>query len=149
MRFAHYMFFSKLLYMITVFDCFLQKKEPQFSIWGKIFNRISVFPVCAQIDVNCNDNTETVAEIVYPAEDGMTLVYTDSARQALGFVDITDAHNPVPAGIVSLQGEPTSVAVKGNYALAAVNTGDDYTNPSGILEVVGTFLNKITAIHSL
>ena len=79
----------------------------------------------------------------------MTLVYTDSARQALGFVDITDAHNPVPSGIVSLQGEPTSVAVKGNYALAAVNTGDDYTNPSGILEVVGTFLNKITAIHSL
>ena len=99
--------------------------------------------MCAQIDVNCNDDTETVAEIVYPTEDGMTLVYTDSAREALGFVDITDPNHPAPAGTVALQGEPTSVAIKGNYALAAVNTGDDFTNPSGILEVVGNLSEAI------
>ncbi|MET0066332.1 MAG: esterase-like activity of phytase family protein [Candidatus Thiodiazotropha sp.] len=100
------------------------------------FNRIATFPVCSQIDVNCDTDLETVAEIVATSSDGITLVYTDSPQNQLGFVDITDPANPVAGGTLALAGEPTSVAVKGDYALAGVNTSDDYVNVSGHLQIV-------------
>lgn len=114
---------------------------------GSYFNRISVFPICTQIDPTCNTDDETVAEIVVASEDGMTLVYTDSEMEQLGFVGIEDPANPVPMGVVALPGEPTSVAIKGDYALVGINTSADYVDTSGQLvavslstmEVVGTW----------
>lgn len=68
--------------------------------------------------------------------DGMTAIYTDSSLEALGFVDIKEPSAPSALGTFSLPGEPTSVAVKGDYALACVNTSPDYVSPSGVLVVV-------------
>ncbi|QBY01525.1 esterase-like activity of phytase family protein [Rhodophyticola sp. CCM32] len=93
------------------------------------FNRIASFAVVE----NSPEAEETSAEIIAATADGMTLVYTDSPLEALGFIDITDPANPEPAGIMGLGGEPTSVAVTGAYALAGVNTSESYTAPSGYL----------------
>ena len=100
------------------------------------FNRVATFPVCLQLDDSCDTDTETVAEIVAASKDGMTLIYTDSPQNALGFVDITNPTMPQAAGTLALSGEPTSVAVKDGYALVAVNTSTDYINVSGELVVV-------------
>jgi hypothetical protein len=103
---------------------------------SKNFNRIASFPVCSQLDANCNVDDETAAEIVAATADGMTLVYTDSPQEQLGFIDLTDPENPLAAGVIGLSGEPTSVAVKGDYALVGVNTSADFVNVSGHLEVI-------------
>lgn len=66
-----------------------------------------------------------VAEIVDATPDGGTLLYTNSDAGVVGFVDLTDAGNPVPAGEpVDVGGEPTSVGVSpdGSLALVAVQT---------------------------
>ena len=93
------------------------------------FNRIASFPVAA----NLPDAGETSAEIIAATADGMTLVYTDSPAGVVGFIDITDPANPVAAGVFQTGGEPTSVAVAGNFALVGVNTSDSFTAPSGYL----------------
>lgn len=93
------------------------------------FNRIASFMVAE----NLPDAEETSAEIIAATADGMTLVYTDSPGASIGFIDITDPANPVAAGIFMPDGEPTSVAVIGNYALAGVNTSASFTEPSGFL----------------
>ncbi len=99
---------------------------------GKSFNRIASFPVFLNTDIE----SETVAEIVDVSQDGNTLVYTDAETGHIGFVDIVNPANPIAAGVVKLDGEPTSVAVAGQYALAAVNTSESFTNPSGVLNVI-------------
>lgn len=96
------------------------------------FNRVSSFPVYLNSDIA----NETVAEIVAAADGGNTLVYTDGKLEKIGFVNITDISAPTPAGNIDVGGEPTSVAVVGNYALAAVNTSIDYVNTSGNLVVI-------------
>jgi hypothetical protein len=88
---------------------------------------------------------ETVSEIVSASADGRTLVYTDGVRGTIGFIDIANATNPLPAGILALDPDPdddidyspTSVAILGNeYALVGANTSESLTNPSGKLVVV-------------
>lgn len=101
-------------------------------IEGQTFHRIATFPVFLNTDIE----TESVSEIVAATADGMMLVYTDSENEALGFVDIADPANPQPAGLLELDGEPTSVAVAGAYALAGVNTSESFVDPSGTLEVI-------------
>lgn len=93
------------------------------------FNRIASF----QVADNLPSAKETSAEIIAVTADGMTLVYTDSPGASIGFIDITDPSNPAPLGTFMPDGEPTSVAVIGNYALAGVNTSASYTEPSGYL----------------
>jgi DNA-binding beta-propeller fold protein YncE len=52
-------------------------------------------------------------------------------------VDISDPTSPVPTGTVAMGGEPTSVDVLGNeFVLVAVNTSEDFVNPSGKLVVL-------------
>ena len=94
------------------------------------FRRIATFPVFENTDIG----TQTVAEIVAASHDGNTLIYTDSVNESLGFVDITDPEHPRPLGNLSLEGEPTSVAVAGRYALVAVNTssGDPVVTPDAV-----------------
>lgn len=100
------------------------------------FNRVSSFLVCSQTDKTCNTDTETAAEILYATKDGNTLVYSDSPNNQLGIVDISDANMPKAAGTIDLGGEPTSVTIKGEYALVAVNTSKDYINTGGELQVI-------------
>jgi len=99
---------------------------------NQYFNRVSSFPVYLNGDIA----DETVAEIVASANQGNTLVYTDGKMDKIGFVDITNISSPTAAGSVDVGGEPTSVAVVGDYALAAVNTSSDFINTSGNLAVI-------------
>ncbi len=96
------------------------------------FRRIATFPVFTNTDID----DETVSEIVAATEDGMTLVYTDSEKELIGFVDISDPYYPEPDGVVELDGEPTSVTVVGDYALACINTSEDFVDTSGVLVVI-------------
>lgn len=107
--------------------------NPQASHY---FNRVASFAVCQQLDDTCNTDTETSAEIVAATADGNTLVYTDSPAKQIGLVDISDAKNPKKKGTFAIGGEPTSVYIKGNYALVGVNTSASYTQPAGVLKVV-------------
>lgn len=105
------------------------------------FQRVATFPVFE----NTSIATETVAEIVAATPDGMTLVYTDSANQSLGFVDIQTPANPLPLGNLPLPGDPTSVTVRGAHALVCVNTSADFINTSGDLLVVDIAIQTIVA----
>eukprot|EP00928_Gymnodinium_smaydae_P044352 TRINITY_DN2958_c0_g1_i1.p1 TRINITY_DN2958_c0_g1~~TRINITY_DN2958_c0_g1_i1.p1 ORF type:complete len:884 (+),score=132.69 TRINITY_DN2958_c0_g1_i1:137-2653(+) len=114
------------------------------------FNRVATFPVCTQIDAKCNTDSETVAEIVTVTDDGMTLIYGDSANKSIGFVDITDPTSPVARGTLAMGGEVTSVAMtKNDLVLVAVDTSPNYTNPSGSLKVVNTKTKKIVRTMDL
>lgn len=93
------------------------------------FNRIASFPVAA----NLPEAEETSAEIIAATPDGMALIYTDSPAGVLGRIDITDPAAPAAAGVVELEGEPTSVAIGGQHALVGVNTSESYTAPSGFI----------------
>ncbi|MEN9903451.1 MAG: hypothetical protein RLZZ555_16 [Pseudomonadota bacterium] len=104
------------------------------------FNRVATFAVCEQIGSSCESNEETAAEIAAASVDGMTVIYTNSPKREIGFVDITDPANPLPLGALAMGGEPTSVAVLGAYAVVAVNTkpgvADEFSSPAGKLVVV-------------
>ncbi len=113
------------------------------------FNRVATFPVCSQIDENCDTDEETVAEIVAASSDYMTLIYTDSPMNQIGFVDITDPASPVGLGTLELSGEPTSITVTNDYALVAVNTSEDYVNVSGELAVVDIANQSLVATIEL
>ena len=79
-----------------------------------LFNRISTFSICEQVDASCNTDIATNAETIWyftPSSGGTSLVYTDSESQNLGFVDITDPTMPKADGTVPLGGEPTTVRV--------------------------------------
>ena len=83
------------------------------------------------------DNGTVSAEIVDATKDGRTLLYTDSNTGLLGFVDLRDPANPLPAGTLPIGGEPTSVAVTGRYALVATDlSAGNFVAPSGKLVVV-------------
>ena len=109
---------------------------PSVSNPGKFFNRTATFAVCAQVGSSCEDSTPTAAEIVAASEDGMALVYTNSLKGEVGFVDITDPAAPKGLGMLAMGGEPTSVTVLGGHALVAVNTSANFVNASGKLVVV-------------
>ena len=109
------------------------------------FNRVSTFVVCSQIGSSCVSNDETAAEIAAASMDGMTVIYTDSPKGQIGFVDITDPTNPKPLGKVAAGGEPTSVAVLGNYAVVGVDTSTSFTAPTGKLLVVDIAKRELVA----
>lgn len=101
-----------------------------------VFERIATLSVATNLPADADPETETSAEIISATADGMTLVYTDSPLGALGFIDLTDPANPQPAGVLMLDGEPTSVSVVGTVALIGVNTSESYTEPTGRLDAI-------------
>ena len=109
------------------------------------FNRVASFLVCSQTGASCETADETAAEIVTASNDGMTLIYSNSPKKEIGFIDITTPSAPKAKGRLDMGGEPTSVAVLGNNVLAAVNTSTDYINTSGKLAVVDIATQKILA----
>jgi DNA-binding beta-propeller fold protein YncE len=64
-----------------------------------------------------------VAEIIASTPDGKTLIYTDSASEEIGFVNIIDPRHPTSGGSLAMPGEPTSVTVTpdGVWALVVVH----------------------------
>ncbi len=113
------------------------------------FARVASFPVFLNLPEGTDPATETVAEIVTSAMDGTMLVYTDSALEAIGKVDIADPADPRPAGVIMLGGEPTSVAVLGNHAYAGVNTSESFVEPGGHVAVIDLTTNEIKATCDL
>jgi hypothetical protein len=109
--------------------------------WGKHsetsrqFERIATFVVCENTSCDRDEVELTAAEIVAASEDGRTLIYTDSPNRSLGFVDIRQPSRPRALGALALDGEPTSVAVRGPWALVGINTSQSFTNPTGYLGV--------------
>ena len=101
-----------------------------------VFNRVASFAVADNLPAGIDAKTPTSSEIITASEDGNTLIYSDSPLKAIGFIDITDAKAPKAGGIVSLEGEPTSVAAVGSKVLAAVNTRESFVKPSGFLAAV-------------
>lgn len=99
------------------------------------YNRIASFPVSQNLPAD-NLLQETSAEIITATADGQMLVYSDSPRGGLGFIDIRKPEQPKPAGFLSLSGEPTSVSALGNRVVTAVNTSESYVKPSGFLALV-------------
>ncbi|MBE9399493.1 esterase-like activity of phytase family protein [Pontibacterium sp. N1Y112] len=100
------------------------------------FNRIASFSTAKNLPAGVERQQETSAEIIAVSEDGKTLVYSDSPLEGLGFVDISDADEPKPAGHLKLEGEPTSVAIADDYVLTGVNTSTSYVTPTGFLAAI-------------
>ena len=109
----------------------------------QVFNRIASFPVANNLPAGKDKLTTTSAEIVTASEDGNTLIYSDSPLGAIGFIDITDPRAPKALGALTFDGEPTSVASAGSKVLAAVNTSESKTKPSGVLAVVDLATKKV------
>nr|WP_309402646.1 esterase-like activity of phytase family protein [Aminobacter niigataensis]WMD00528.1 esterase-like activity of phytase family protein [Aminobacter niigataensis] len=109
------------------------------------FNRIATFPVATNLPAGVDAATLTSSEIIAATEDGMTLVYSDSPLGAVGFIDITDAKAPKAAGIVKIEGEPTSVTVLGGKIFAGVNTSTTKQEPSGNLTIIDLASKAIDA----
>lgn len=106
------------------------------------FNRIASFPVSQNLPAD-NWAQETSPEIITATADGQMLVYSDSPRGGLGFVDIREAEQPKAAGFLALEGEPTSVSALGNLVVTAVNTSESYVKPSGFLALVSPDQMKV------
>lgn len=112
---------------------------------SKSFNRMATFTVCAQTGSSCESNDATAAEIVAASQDGMTLVYTNSPKREIGFVDIRNPSTPVALGALAMGGEPTSVTVLGTNALVAVNSSTNFVNVAGKLVVVDIATRAVVA----
>ena len=97
------------------------------------FQRLATFPVYRN---STDPQAETVAEITAASTDGRTLISTDSPGRRVTFTNIGDPNRPLPAGLPTSAGEPTSIAVYRSYALVAVNTSASFTQPSGELVVI-------------
>jgi len=110
-----------------------------------MFNRIASFPVNENIPSDMDQKSETSSEIISATEDGNMLIYSDSPLGGVGMVDISDPSQPRPAGFVSVNGEPTSVSVVGEYALIGVNTAQSFTAPDGHLSVLNIEAKSIEA----
>ncbi|MCT4554926.1 MAG: esterase-like activity of phytase family protein [Pelagimonas sp.] len=108
------------------------------------FNRIASFATPLNMAAGQDTMRETSAEIIAATADGMTLVYTDSPLGVLGRIDITDPRNPKPLGNIALEGEPTSVAIAGDFAITGVNTSESYTDPSGFLASINIADGTVT-----
>jgi hypothetical protein len=103
---------------------------------AEYFNRIASFPVALNNPDVEPGSTENSAEIITATEDGNMLVYSNALIGGVGFIDITDATDPQPAGFVALDGGPTSVAVIGGKALVTVDTTEDFTAPTGYMSII-------------
>ena len=64
------------------------------ALAAPFFDRVASFPVARNLPEGTDPATPTSAEIVSASGDGMTLVYSDSPNQAIGFIDITDPAAP-------------------------------------------------------
>lgn len=111
------------------------------------FQRVATFAVCAQQGSSCAEDASTAAEIVAASGDGMTLIYSNSPAEQVGFIDIRDPASPTGLGALELGAEPTSVAVAGAHALVGVNRSENYIDVAGSLEVVD--IATRTIVHSI
>lgn len=108
------------------------------------FAHVGTFDVPDNLRPGEDAATVTSAEIVTATRNGTVLVYTDSPAGRLGFVDISNPSAPTGAGVLELEGEPTStVALGRDHVLVALNTSESYVEPSGELLLVDTRTREV------
>ena len=107
-----------------------------------LFRWVGTFDVIA-------GNGSGVAEIVDVGPRNRQLVYTDGSNDAIGFVDIRRPSKPVGEGTVAVGGEPTSLVIRDDHVLVAVNTSASFTEPSGKLVIVDRKTRAIVAEFDL
>ncbi|WP_238007394.1 esterase-like activity of phytase family protein [Dactylosporangium sp. AC04546] len=100
------------------------------------WDRQATYPIFENRPAGEDPASATAAEISAVTDDGRTLIYTDALAKRIGFLDISKESKPKGLGTLSVNGEPTSVTVRGDYALVVVDTSESFTNPSGVLHVV-------------
>ena len=113
------------------------------------FNRIATFSSIDNVPKDRSSNQKSIAEIVSASEDGLMLVYTDSAQKAVGLVDIRDARAPLPKGLIAVGGEPTSVVISRGYAYVAIDETKEFKSPRGSLVAIDISTQKIITRCSL
>jgi hypothetical protein len=109
-----------------------------------VFHRIATIEANRMLPPERDRNARSIAEIVAASADGNTLIYTDGEQRGIGFVDIADPARPRPAGFVAIEGEPTSVTVRGGLAFAVADTSPDKVNPSGFVAAIDIAARRIT-----
>ncbi len=109
------------------------------------FTKVASFTVCQQTD--CTESRITSAEILAATKDGLTLIYTDSPRNSVGFLDISEPGNPLSLGRLVMPGEPTSVTTNEDYALVVATISKPAEQPAGVLVVIDIDTRQI--IHSI
>ncbi|WP_138465159.1 esterase-like activity of phytase family protein [Poseidonocella sp. HB161398] len=109
------------------------------------FNRVASFATWHNMAAGEDTRRPTSPEIIVATPDGNTLVYSDSPLGVIGLVDIADPASPQPLGNIDMGGEPTSVAVVGGLAFAAVNTSASYADPSGKLVTIDLASKEVVA----
>lgn len=120
--------------LICTIGCALSTAHAQDASGAKrALNHIGTFSVPANLPADEPQSSVTSAEIVDATADGQTLVYTDSPGGRVGFIDIADPTQPKPGGSLDVGGEPTSVAILGDWALVLVNTSQDPDGEEGPL----------------
>ncbi|BFM06367.1 esterase-like activity of phytase family protein [Halioxenophilus aromaticivorans] len=109
---------------------------PQLANAELVFNKISTFDVM-------EGNGSGVAEITDASGNGQQLVYTDAENSQIGFVRIANPYQPKAQGVMDLDGEPTSLVLRGGFVLVGVNTSESFTNPSGKLVIINRFSREV------
>ncbi len=91
-----------------------------FALLGAAFSASRALAPPAFHEVATFKVSGKVAEIVDATPDAKTLIYTDSARREIGFVDISVPEKPRQIATLNVGGEPTSVSIAPNGKIALV-----------------------------
>lgn len=135
--------FLFVLLLAAILAPIVEAQGPRF------FRRVGTFFPCSQIEPKCNTNVTAVAEIVTASRDGNTLIYTDSEGKTVGFVNITDPSKPIAAGFLPVSGEPTSVTIVRDFAVAVIDTSPNKINTTGEMIVINIASKSVVATFQL
>jgi hypothetical protein len=133
----------------ALFACLLLAPCAALAQQAPVFHRVATIEAQRMLPAERDRAGRSIAEIVAASADGNTLVYVDGEQRGVGFVDITDPANPRPVGFLAVDGDPTSIAVRGPRAFVAANTSADFINTSGVLVVVDIASRRIEATCQL
>ncbi|MCY4641598.1 MAG: esterase-like activity of phytase family protein [Gammaproteobacteria bacterium] len=110
--------------------------------------RSALFVPIATFDVIAG-NGSAVAEIIDVSKNGKQAIYTDADNNQIGFIDISRPRQPMGTGVLDVPGEPTSLAIAGQYILVAVNTSPEFDNPAGQLLVIHRLTRRTLVSYDL
>ena len=106
------------------------------------FNRIHSVSTADNLPAT-EQGQETSAEIITATASGDLLIYSDSPRGGIGFIDIQAAESPAAAGFLDLAGEPTAVSAIGEDVVVGVNTSASFIEPSGFVALVSSATQQV------
>lgn len=117
--------------------------QPASPAAGAFFQRIASFQAVSNAPADRKKGSKSVAEIIAASEDGMLLAYTDGEQNGIGLIDLRNPAQPVAAGFIPVQGEPTSLVISHGKIIAAVDSSTDFAQPQGHLAVIDIRSRKV------